>query len=300
VQQIKPFVLSSIILLSGIVACSGNEETAEAARAEKSASSDPIALAASDATTADTGIARWGYDIDAEAMKTTIRAYDSNDEIVVTIERTIESLDPENDTHIRSTVTMTGKVAGKQRVQMIEIPVPEDQGAPAGAVAVAINVEENSFPEGSLGKKILDRLAADSKGNEHVPLSSGQPTGLLETQVNELGAPLVKTCMKLLEACYQPTRDYESAAAGASSACSSVELIEKPVVGGVVAGAGGAILGSVVPAVGTAIGAVGGAAVGAVGGLAAGAWGCFRASREERLAARTLRACSREKNVSCP
>jgi hypothetical protein len=302
--RLAKLALSSVVILSGVVACGAGDESPPAPEKKEQqqvTTTDQLGFEASAATKDDTGIAKWGFEMDAESMRTTFRGYDAAGALIVTVERSTENLDPSNETHVRTTTTMTGKFTGSKRVQSIEIPVPEDQDAPPGSVAVAVNFEENTFTEGSVEKKILDHLANDTKTQEHQTMVDGRPAGSLFGQaLHPTNGPLIKTCMRLLEACYQPTREYENAIAGQESACSGSELIGKPVVGGIVAGGTGALLGSVVPALGTAIGAVGGAAVGVVGGFGSAAYGCWSSGRAVRSATAGLRQCMREKNVSCP
>lgn len=278
-MNLRGALFASFATLACIAGCSTAEEEANAPP------SDQLVFDATAETKAELGIARWGFNADPYEDSTSYRGYGENNEVLAAVVQKGENFP---DRHV-FTMTMTGPTASA--VEKIEYYIEQPGSTEA---QLMMDVTENSFAEGGLPARVLERFRKDSanapasKGATGALLGAGQLVGDNNPTVEASRAKLVKYCPSeqayrdAMGSCALELADWRTAAAGEGGSCSFLKRVKNPLIG---CGVGAALTWETGP----------GAILGCLGGGAAGAI----TAQEECAVARNDNSKARERFDSC-
>ena len=251
----KSSFVAAFLIVGPLVACgdAGSSEEAPSGPAP----TDPYLVDASEATRAETGVAKWGIASDEATHATILRGYDASNRRLAEIRQTFELIDAD---HAAIRLTMTGaKGEATMRVELTATKNGDDAQIDGAVV-------ENTFDQLPDAQKLLAHLEADTAAGAG-QVGSGSLVGSGQTKPQAEGQQLVQPCQAALQSCGQQLN--RASQAVSSSADSCAKLVRSANFTLVCAGAG-ALIGGAIGFFGGGVGAL----PGAWGGATFAARGC--------------------------
>jgi hypothetical protein len=244
------------LLVAVVVGCSSTEGEPVAERPAEPAPNEPLVWSASNETTTELGIAKWGFASDKTGA--TYRGYGAKNEVLATV---VQKHDVGQRDRRTFTMTFTGPTASAS--EKLEVFLRPKANSTTGEQEIVMTVEENTFEEGQLPSRVLARFKADS-GNAGSMTQRGA-AGLV---AQSFGEQLVSSCNESVSRCQSELVEAIVATNDEAAACGLVKFVGEPLIVCGAAAAGAAISG---PGAGAAC------AVAAGADIAVNAVNCFAA-----------------------
>ncbi|HEY8072502.1 MAG TPA: hypothetical protein VIF62_00285, partial [Labilithrix sp.] len=202
--------LFALPVVLALVACGSSSEGEDAVGPPPS---DAVVFDASDATRAETGVAKWGFS--TTEGETVFHGYDARNTQLVDVKQTLSSVDAQT---ARVAIAMTGAASASETIDFAVKPADGDM------VTLSMVVSENTFADGSPAARMLAHLRDDAQSKTAVTTTG---SGAL-TQSHALDDALVSHCSDTVTACLNELIDARSAATGAASSCSILRTVGVP------------------------------------------------------------------------
>ncbi len=282
--RLSSIVISSLALAAVLGGCGSQEDEAPVVTAAPP--NEATVFSASGETTADLGIAKWGFATDDAGDLMTYRGYNDKNEVVATV---VQKLDRSDANKYKFSLTMTGQKESAS--EKIEFTAHASDDGKDGILVTLVT--ENTFEEGGVPNRVLAAFKADAAAKK-ATIGSGSLTG----KSHPLDGQLVTACNSTVNSCQNELIDSRIAAAGASGDCGLLKTVGQPLIATIIGAGAGAlatIWGGPTAIVGAAVG--GGAAL--VGSGAAAVTQCIASRRDATAAAADLKKCQDAAAASC-
>lgn len=271
--RLSSYLVSSLAVVTALVGC-GSEAAEEPTGP---APTESTVFEASKETTAELGIAKWGYESGNNGDYAKYRGYGARNQVIAEIERKVDRTDPNK---WKFSLTATGS-AGSAK-ETIDFDFKE---AKSGDYEAYATVKENTFTEGSGPAKALARFKVDG-----AVFAAADPSGPASL-IGSAGDGLVDRCQELTSKCNRLLIRDEIAADGQSSECGLLRTIGVPLLGGLIGAGAGALAGA-------GVGAIPGAAIGALAGSGTQAALCIDAQLAARRARADFTKCQQDQSAA--